>query len=102
MRFAGKVAVITGAGSGIGKVTAEAFAQENAAVVIAEVNAEQGERTAHDIRPQGGKAHAVSADISRSADAQKIAVEAVQFFDGTATPDNYTLMTAIWKVARED
>ncbi len=82
MRFGGKVAVITGAGSGIGKATAEAFAQEAAAVVIADVNAEQGERAAHDIRSQGGKAHAVVADVSRSADARNIAAEAVRIFGG--------------------
>jgi len=82
MRFTGKVAVITGAGSGIGKVTAEEFAQEDAAVVIADVNAEQGERAAQDIRTQGGKAHAVAADISRIADAKKIADEAIKVFGG--------------------
>ncbi len=82
MRFTGKVAVITGAGSGIGKVTAEAFAQEDAAVVIADVNAEQGERAAQDIRTQGGKAHAVAADISRIADAKNIADEAIKVFGG--------------------
>lgn len=82
MRFTGKVAVITGAGSGIGKVTAEAFAQEDAAVVIADVNVEQGERAAHDIQAKGGRATAVAADVSRNADAKKIADEAVRVFGG--------------------
>src|SRR5258708_28780341 len=82
MRFTGKVAVITGAGSGIGKVTAEAFAQEEVAVVIADVNGEEGVRAAKDIWTQGVKAHAVAADISRIADAKKIEDEAIKVFGG--------------------
>jgi NAD(P)-dependent dehydrogenase (short-subunit alcohol dehydrogenase family) len=82
MRFEGKVVVVTGAGAGIGQAAAEAFAREAAAVVIADVNAEQGERVAASIRAQGGKAYAVRADVSQAADAQKIAVEAVGAFGG--------------------
>ena len=82
MQFEEKVAVITGAGGGIGKATAEAFAQEGAAVVIADVDAESSEQVAQEIRSQRGKAHGVVADISRSTDAQKIAVEAVRTFGG--------------------
>jgi len=82
MRFEHQVVVITGAGAGIGRATAEAFARAGAAVVIADVNAEQGERVAQAIRDGGGQAHAVQADVSRSADAQRIAAEAVRVFGG--------------------
>ena len=70
MRLQGKVAVITGAGSGIGRETAVLFAREGAAIVVADVNAQAGEKTAGEIAKAGGRAHAVRADVSKSADAK--------------------------------
>jgi NAD(P)-dependent dehydrogenase (short-subunit alcohol dehydrogenase family) len=55
-RLAGKVALITGAGTGIGRSTAELFAQEGAKVVIAEINPVTGEETAQRILRAGGEA----------------------------------------------
>jgi NAD(P)-dependent dehydrogenase (short-subunit alcohol dehydrogenase family) len=68
MRLDGKVAVITGAGSGIGRESALLFAAEGAAVVVADVTDDAGEETAATVIAAGGRATYVRADVSRSAD----------------------------------
>ena len=69
-RLAGKRAVITGAGAGIGRETALLFAREGAAVAVADVNAAAAEATAAEIVATGGKALAVAVDV---ADPQSVA-----------------------------
>ncbi len=61
--FAGKLVVVTGAGSGIGRETAEQFAVESAEVVCADISAEAADATASRIRAAGGTAHAVVVDV---------------------------------------
>ena len=56
MRFQNKVAVVTGAALGIGQAAATAFAQEGAAVVIADLDQKQGEATTKEIQDNGGQA----------------------------------------------
>jgi NAD(P)-dependent dehydrogenase (short-subunit alcohol dehydrogenase family) len=77
VRLSGKVALITGAGSGIGRETAILFASEGASVVVADLNAEAGERTAGEIRGAGGRSLAVRADVSKGADARAM-IEAAE------------------------
>jgi NAD(P)-dependent dehydrogenase (short-subunit alcohol dehydrogenase family) len=63
-----KIAVITGAASGIGRGIAETFAQAGASVVVADLNLEAAEATAKVIVESGGQAHAMAVDVSQEAD----------------------------------
>ncbi len=64
MRLAGKVAIVTGAGAGIGRGCAEAFAREGAQVVVSNRSIERGESVASAIREAGGDATFVRCDVS--------------------------------------
>ena len=72
MRLKDKVALITGAGSGIGYQTALLFAQEGASVVVVDINDEAGEKTCVEIARQGGRASYVHADVSNTRDCQNM------------------------------
>jgi NAD(P)-dependent dehydrogenase (short-subunit alcohol dehydrogenase family) len=77
MRLDGKVALITGGGSGMGKVASVLFASEGAKVVLTDVNDEAGEATAAEI---GDAAHYVHADVSKDADARAMVDATVDRF----------------------
>lgn len=79
-RLHDKVALITGAGSGIGRATALRFAQEGAAVVVADVDDDAGRATAADVQAAGGRASYVHADVSRAAEAQAMIAHAESTF----------------------
>jgi len=70
MRLENKVALITGAGSGIGRESALLFACEGARIVVVDVNDKAGEAVAEEIREAGGQAVYAHADISKSAEAE--------------------------------
>ena len=70
MQLENKVALITGAGAGIGQATAELFAREGAAVVVADRDAQTGQDVADEITASGGKAIFVQADVSKSESVQ--------------------------------
>jgi NAD(P)-dependent dehydrogenase (short-subunit alcohol dehydrogenase family) len=63
-RLEGKVAIVTGAGSGIGRVASELFAAEGAAVVAADVDASAAEATAESINSVGGRVEAIPVDVT--------------------------------------
>jgi NAD(P)-dependent dehydrogenase (short-subunit alcohol dehydrogenase family) len=72
MRLENKVAVITGAGSGIGRETALLFAREGAQVVVVDINAEPAAETVAMISDVGGTALMVQADVSKAADCENM------------------------------
>ena len=78
MRLAGKVALITGGGSGIGRETAELFAREGAGVVVVDVNDEAGLQTVRTMESANGRAIYVHADVSRAADCEHMVRAAEQ------------------------
>ena len=111
-RLAGKVAFITGAGTGIGRATAILFAREGARVAIAEIDAAAGEETAH---LAGGDAIAIRTDVTDEASMQAAVRTTVQHFGalhvlhnnaGGSTPQDNTVVDApieeFWRVIRLD
>lgn len=78
MRLKDKVALITGAGSGIGHEAAVLFAREGASVVAADVNDDGGKETVGEIEEAGGRAVFVHADVSRAADVEAMIAAAVK------------------------
>jgi NAD(P)-dependent dehydrogenase (short-subunit alcohol dehydrogenase family) len=73
-----RVAIVTGAASGIGKSVAERYAQEGTAVLLSDVNETLGEQAADEIRRAGGQATFVAADVSRPADCERMVAIAVE------------------------
>jgi NAD(P)-dependent dehydrogenase (short-subunit alcohol dehydrogenase family) len=80
MRLHNKVAVITGAGSGIGRESALLFSREGARVVVADVNDDAGREVVEELRAAGGEAVYVRADVSRAADAEGMVRAAEESF----------------------
>ncbi len=81
-RLDGKVAVITGAGSGIGRVAAALFAAEGAQVVVADVVGDQAEAAVADIESAGGTATAVTVDVSDEVEVGAMIDHAVRAYGG--------------------
>ncbi len=82
MRLAGKVAIVTGAGRGIGRVCAERFADEGARIVVAEIDPGRGEAAAEALRGSGREARFVACDVSDKAQAAALVEATVAAFGG--------------------
>jgi 3-oxoacyl-[acyl-carrier protein] reductase len=79
MKLKDKVAIITGAGQGIGKEIALTFAREGAKVVVTDITGKENE-VAEEIKRMGGEAIAVKVDVSKMEDAKKMAEETLKAF----------------------
>ena len=101
-RLKDKVAIITGAGSGQGKASAEIFASEGAKVVIAEINEENGKAVEEKINNNGGEALFIKTDISNEENVKKTIDETMSKYDridilfnnagiGYSAKDKYTM-----------
>ena len=114
-RLDGKIALITGAGTGIGRATARAMAAEGARIVVAEINAASGEQTAQIIAQAGGDCIAVPTDVTREDSIHAAIDTAVQHYGGLhilhnnaggSTPADNTVVEApleeFWRAIRLD
>jgi NAD(P)-dependent dehydrogenase (short-subunit alcohol dehydrogenase family) len=81
-RVEGKVAIVTGAGAGIGRATAQRLAAEGARVVIAEIHPENGKATAESIEAAGAEALFVATDVTRDAAVRSLVETARERFGG--------------------
>jgi NAD(P)-dependent dehydrogenase (short-subunit alcohol dehydrogenase family) len=82
VRLGGKVAIITGAGSGIGRSAALRFATEGARVVIAELSPELGKQTEQAVREAGGEGRFVECDVTDEGSVAAMVSAALDAFDG--------------------
>jgi 2-dehydro-3-deoxy-L-rhamnonate dehydrogenase (NAD+) len=79
-RLEGKVGLVTGAGSGIGRACAVAMAREGAKVVVSDVVAKGGEETVAEIKKLGGEAIFTKCDVSKSSDVEALVASAIKTF----------------------
>lgn len=80
MRLEGKVALITGSGSGIGKETALLFAKEGARVIVSDLNEEAGQETVREIRSDNGEATFIRADVTKPTDVERMVQEMIRAY----------------------
>lgn len=80
MRLAGRVASITGAGGGIGRSAAQLSAREGARVLVSDIDIEAAKRTGDAVRDVGGVAHVVQADVSDTAQVERLYAEGEDVF----------------------
>ncbi|MGH8011625.1 MAG: SDR family NAD(P)-dependent oxidoreductase [Candidatus Binataceae bacterium] len=78
MKLANKIALITGAGSGMGRSAALLFAKEGAKIAAADIDGRAAEQTVGAIERDGGRAIAIKADVSKSADAEAMVATTIE------------------------
>ena len=80
MRLQDKIALITGAGSGIGEATAKTFAREGATVVVVDIDDTNGQRVVEEVPQAGGHAEYTHADIGDPTEIERLITSAMQRF----------------------
>src|SRR5207253_7216363 len=99
MRLKDKIALITGAGSGIGEATAKTFAREGAAVTVVDLNEEGGTRVANEIRKSGGAAEFLRADCGKPAEIERMIKSAIDRFGRLDILHNNAVFTTVGRIA---
>ena len=84
MKLEGKVAIVTGGGQGIGRGIALRYGKEGASVVVADIQQDQAQKVADEIKAAGGKAVAVTVDVRKQDQVQAMVETAVREFGGRA------------------
>jgi NAD(P)-dependent dehydrogenase (short-subunit alcohol dehydrogenase family) len=100
-RLDGKIALITGGGSGIGRASALAFAREGAKVVVADVVVKGGEETVGMIKKAGGEAIFVKADVSKAAEVEAMVNEAIETYGRLDCAHNNAGIEGTWVTTAE-
>lgn len=80
MRLEGKVALITGAGSGIGASCAILFAEQGAKIIASDINSNTASRVANQVRESGGKAIAVKGDVTKKTSCKRLVEQTIKYF----------------------
>src|SRR5262245_32286901 len=98
MRLQDKIALITGAGSGIGEATAKTFAREGATVVVVDIDDTNGQRVVKEIQQVGGHAEYTHADIGVPIEVERMITFAIERFGRLDVLHNNALFTVLGRI----